>query len=160
MKKKYIVVGYWFIFFGAIVLLLMDLLIVGFSLLRLILFPNTQPFETTMAVLIFSVFWVILLYISGKSHFQWVEITQEGLVARCLWNVIVQKNWTQIRRVEVFRFPISVKGGFESGWFIFHDDRSLPIDHNYILDAKRPIMIKYNKRTLRIVKQFWKGTIE
>ena len=160
MNKKYIVIGYWYIIFGGTVILLIGLLLIIFLLTMLIMYPNVDPFETIIGVGIFSVFFVILLYISGKSHYQWVEITQEGLVARCLWNVIVQKNWTQIRRVEVVRFPISVKGGFDSGWFIFHDDRSLPIDHNYILDAKRPIMIKYNKRTLRIVKQFWKGTIE
>lgn len=151
--------GYWFLYFGAFVLLLLTLFISGLMLYLLICFPGNQTAEA-VALLVFSITgFLLLFYISGKYHFQWVLVDPEGLVARCLWKVLVRKKWTDIRKVKIVRYPISISGGFYSRWLVFDDGTLDTKDHNYILTKERPIMIKYNKRSLRIVKQFWKDSI-
>jgi len=158
-KKKHRFIGYWFLYFGALFLLFLPLAISGVMLNMLINYPGNQTAEvvTLLVRSIFSFF--LLLYISGKSHFQWVVVGQEGLIARCLWKVLVQKKWTDIREIKIVRYPISVRGGFYSRWYLFGDGTPDDKWHNYILDEKRPIMIKYNKRSSKIIKQFWNDPI-
>lgn len=159
MKTKFRFIGYWFLFFGAIILLLLPLVMSGFMVTMLIKYPGVN---TTFAIGMFTFgisSFLIFLYISGKSHFQWVVIDQEGLIARCLWKVLVRKKWTDIRKIKIVKYPISVRGGVYSRWFVFEDSTPDEMWHNYILDEKRPIMIKYNKRSSKILKQFWNGSI-
>jgi hypothetical protein len=159
MKPKYRFLGSWFLFLSAFVLLFLPLLLGGFVLNLLIEFPHSQTIEK-IAILSFCLIGFILLFmVSGKNHFQWVLMDQEELVARCLWKVLVRKKWTDIRGVKIVRFPISVRGGFSSRWFIFEDGTPDTDWHNYILDEKRPIMIKCTKRSSRIIKQLWNGQI-
>ena len=131
----------------------------GFMLTMLIKYPRIDTVFTVSMLLFGLVSFVAFLIISGKSHFQWVVVDQEGLIARCLWMVLVQKKWTDIREIKIVRYPISASGGFCSRWFLFED--ATPDDkwHNYVLSEKRPIMVKYSKRSSIIIRRFWSDPI-
>jgi hypothetical protein len=125
----------------------------------LIKYPGVDT-EFTFGMFVFGIVgFFAFLYISGKSHFQWVVIDQHYLTARCLWKILLKKEWTDIHEVKIVRYPISVLFGFYARWFVFDDGSPDTKNHNYILDEKRPIMVKYNQRSLKVVKQFWNGPI-
>lgn len=160
MKTKYLFVGYWFLYFGGIFLILITLPEIILPIMMFVFDPGNQTGVLVGVFLVGLFSFSAMLIISGKNHFQWVIVDQEGLSARCLWKVLVQKKWTDIRKVKIVRYPISVSGGFYSRWFVFEDERIDTGRHNYILEEKRPIMVKYNQRSLRIVKKFWSGMID
>jgi hypothetical protein len=159
MKPKNRFIGSWFLFFSALVLLLLPLLLLGFMLSLMIEFPDNQIVEKIIVFCVSIGSFFLFFLISGKYYFQWVLVDKDELVARCLWKVLVRKKWTDILEVKVVRFPISVRGGFSSCWFVFEDGAPDTDWHNYVLDEKRPIMIKCTKRSSRIIKQIWNGPI-
>ncbi|MFA5419215.1 MAG: hypothetical protein WC341_12235 [Bacteroidales bacterium] len=159
MKTRYLFIGYWYIFFGGLILIILTLPAIILPVMMFVSYPGNQT-GVLVGILLIGIFsFCVMLIISGKNHFQWVIVDQKELVARCLWKVLIRKKWTDICEVKIVRFPISVSGGFYSRWFVFEDGTPDTKWHNYIMSEKKPIMIKFNKRSEEIVKKFWGGKV-
>ncbi|MCL2796653.1 MAG: hypothetical protein FWD58_01170, partial [Firmicutes bacterium] len=80
---------------------------------------------------------------------------QTGIVAKCLWGTIHKYLWDEIKEVYIERFAVSHSWGFKSRWIVFNDGREGTKERNGIVTEDSFIRLKYSKRALKAVKQFW-----
>lgn len=160
MKKK-VFLGYWFYFFGGIILSLVSVGLVVFELAQII----TVPIEVnpTMRVsyicfpfiLIMAVF---MVYMMGRNMFQFTIMTEEGIKARCLWNTIRKLKWEEVKEVRYEKFYVSVQGAFNCGWYVFDDGVERP-QKNGLMSKKSHIVLPATKRVREAINQFYNGEV-
>ena len=160
MKRK-VFLGYWYYFFGGIILAFVSIGLVVFEIAQLITVPKeVNPTITVLYWMLPLTFLgaVFMTCMMGFFMIQFTIMTEEGIEARCLWRRIRKLKWEEVKEVRYERFYVSVQGAFSSGWYVFDDglERS---QANGLMGKTTNITLPATKRVRKAINQFYKGEV-
>jgi len=143
----------------SIVLVLIGLLAFILPLISLIQNYNDQTSAKIIIVIISFLVTTFFVITFGFTFIQWVEINERKIVAKSLFNTILEVKWIDVKNIYIDSFAFSHKDVFVGKWIVFDDGRSNMLKGNGLNMKRSFIKIKYSEKNIKIIKEFWNNEI-
>ena len=154
MEKKTIFTSCIYILEGLILLLF------HLALIFLLVIASIQSNNGTASVYMYIVSALTTLgllctiWVVGQFFIQWVIIDEEKIVARNLFGVISDIRWEEIEKVQIDTYTSFGYKIFNIKWLVFIDTKNRKSTGYGINYPNSFIKIKYNKKTMQIIKDY------
>jgi len=140
---------------ASVIFIILGLFLIVILLISLANDFNDQTEVKIIALIITFLFTLFFVITFGLSFIQWVEIDEGRIVAKSLFNTILDVKWEDVKKVYIDSFPFSHKDVFLSKWIVFDDGRNNTFKGNGINTKGNFIKIRWSEKNILIIKTFW-----
>jgi hypothetical protein len=154
MKKRIIFTNFIYTIKGIILLLFLFVSIL-FLFLASIQGKNNSTLSYLYVINTLSLLgFLFTLWAVGKYLIQWVIIDERKIIARNLFGVISDIRWDEIEKVQIDTYTSFGYKIFNIKWLVFIDTKNRKSTGYGINYPNSFIKIKYNKKTIQIIKDY------
>lgn len=158
MKKSYFFTHKGYIF-TSIILISVNLTAFILPLISLIQNYYNQTSAKLIIIMITFAFLIFFIITFGFTFIQWVEIDGKKIIARSLFKIILEVDWSNIKEIYIDNFAYSHNDVFLSKWIVFDDGRKNTIRGNGLNVKRSFVKVKYSEKNIKIIKSLWEKDI-
>ena len=147
MRKKVFIIS-WFYLIGAVIMTLLPIICIFLTLPH----SNDELFVCSFLIVLFSLASIFFFIVFGFTFIQWVVITENEIVAKCLFGTIRRTDWKDVK--EIMIMPLSYQPlNPKTDWFVFVDKLNGILYHKSPFNFKgRYIKIKTSKKNRKFLE--------
>ena len=146
MRKKVFIIS-WFYLIGAVIMTLLPIICIFLTLPH----SNDELFVCSFLIVLFSLASRFFFIVFGFTFIQWVVITENEIVAKCLFGTIRRTDWKDVKEIMKGMWAL-----YQVQVFVFFS-KSVSLDgmtYNKIIKQKGVIQATLSKKVYQAIRRF------